>query len=227
MRKKKNRGKRGKDEEQEGKEQEGSGKKREGRLNVVETTKSKRAAERKASLSEIEKRERERKRREAEDSSGTGDDGGQKTSKTEAREPRLELSTSSSYLVPPCLVSLRLACACQLATRRQTHPSLSFVLMPTRLHASSVSSQVVVFLLPSPNLTLTLVAHSFRLLVERLSLPLRSRFSLPRSRERSAPVSQPLFASSERASRDLPSAAKIRQKLIVRPQLFNSSTLNF
>jgi len=80
---------------------------------------------------EREREREEKKRQEAEeDSSGTGDDGRQKTSKTEAREP-----DSSSLPRPTLPVSSRLASACQLATRRQTHPSLSFVLMPTRLHA--------------------------------------------------------------------------------------------
>lgn len=55
--------------------------------------------------------------------------------------PRLRLRLSSP----------RLDGACQLATRRQTRPSLSFVLMPTRLHASTVLL-VVVFLFILANL---------------------------------------------------------------------------
>lgn len=63
---------------------------------------------------------------------------------------------SSPRLASPRLVSPRLALprldgACQLATRRQTRPSLSFVLMPTRLHASTVLL-VVVFLFILANL---------------------------------------------------------------------------
>jgi hypothetical protein len=114
-------------------------------------------------VSERGERGEERRREAKEDSSGTGDDGGQKTSKTEAREP----DSSSAFALPcptrlaspllvfvfasPRLASPRLVCACQLATRRQTRPSLSFVLMPTRLHASTVFL-VVVFLFTLANL---------------------------------------------------------------------------
>lgn len=74
----------------------------------------------------------------------------------------------------PRLASPRLACACQLATRRQTRPSLSFVLMPTRLHASTVLS-VVVFLFILANL------NPRPLSPQHLLSPLRSHLSLPRS----------------------------------------------
>lgn len=81
------------------------------------------------------------------------------------------LSSPSSL---PCLASPRLGCACQLATRRQTRPSLSFVLMPTRLHASTVFSVVVfLFTLANPN--------PRSLPPRRLLSPLQSRLSLPRS----------------------------------------------
>ena len=153
-------------------------------------------------------RKEERRREAKEDSSGTGDDGGQKTSKTEAREP----DSSSAFALPcptrlalysprPCLcfasprlVLPRLACACQLATRRQTRPSLSFVLMPTRLHASVFL--VVVFLFTLANLN---PGPSRRAAASSLAT-LRSRLSLPRSRKREpfrSPVA--LLALSERA----------------------------
>jgi len=63
--------------------------------------------------------------------------------------PYLALPTSPHHSSSSSLP--RLACACQLATRRQTRPSLSFVLMPTRLHASAVFL-VVVFLFTLANL---------------------------------------------------------------------------
>ncbi|KYN11874.1 hypothetical protein ALC57_16015 [Trachymyrmex cornetzi] len=151
---------------------------------------------------------KERRREAKEDSSGTGDDGGQKTSKTEAREP----DSSSAFALPCptrlalysprpclCLASPRLACACQLATRRQTRPSLSFVLMPTRLHASVFL--VVVFLFTLANLNPGPSRHA----AASSLAALRSRLSLPRSRKRepfrspAALLSSPRHASSERA----------------------------
>ncbi|KYM86747.1 hypothetical protein ALC53_03897 [Atta colombica] len=184
-RRKKRRGKRGKDEKR------------------TRTKKKKKNVRREREGGRKEERRREAK----EDSSGTGDDGGQKTSK-KAREP----DSSSAFALPcptrlalysprPCLcfasprlVLPRLACACQLATRRQTRPSLSFVLMPTRLHASVFL--VVVFLFTLANLN---PGPSRRAAASSLAT-LRSRLSLPRSRKREpfrSPVA--LLALSERA----------------------------
>lgn len=65
--------------------------------------------------------------------------------------PRLATPRLRLLLASPRLALPRLDGACQLATRRQTRPSLSFVLMPTRLHASTVLL-VVVFLFILANL---------------------------------------------------------------------------
>lgn len=175
-------------------------------------------------MSEIRKeRERERtrereekKRQEAEeDSSETGDDGGQKTSKTEAREP-----DSSSLPYP---VSSPLASACQLATRRQTHPSLSFVLMPTRLHA--FFPVVVSFFYPrQPNSCLR----------SSLSPPRRTSFLAALvsffvtafSRESFRFGLSALHVSCERVCNVDPSTSG-KDSMEARPQLFNSSMLNF
>lgn len=150
--KKKNRGKQGTDRGARRKRIRRIGKEERKKTQCRRVRRSRSALQREVSLSKIRKererkrREREKKRQEVEeDSSGTGDDGGQKTNKTEAREPD---SSSLPRLTLPRPASSCLASACQLATRRQTHPSLSFVLMPTRLHASSVFPVVVSFFYP-------------------------------------------------------------------------------
>lgn len=119
------------------------------------------AREEKRRKREEEEREREGGEKSRRTLRGPETTAGKKTSKTEAREPDSSSAFALPCSNPPRLVSPRLVIvfasprlaspASQLATRRQTRPSLSFVLMPTRLHASSVFS-VVVFLFTLANL---------------------------------------------------------------------------
>lgn len=128
----------------------------------------------------------ERRREAKEDSSGTGDDGGQKTSKTEAREnptralplPYLALLASPRLVSPrlrllPRLVSPRLCLPARHETANTPELKLrSHANAAARLHRLLGSSS---FFLPSLTRTLR---PSLR---KRLFSPLRSRLSLPRS----------------------------------------------
>lgn len=116
---------------------------------------------------------------------------------------------ASLRLVSPRPASPRLASPVPASSPRDGKHTraLSFVLMPTRLHASSVFL-VLVFLLPTPTQLRVpdrpsqpcLPPRFLHLLgVFSLAFGLRSRFSLPRSREGTSPRS--LFARSSRLVR--------------------------